>query len=419
MIQEAILASLIIDKWALEQAMPFLKSEYFDSKNRELFNVIQSIHGRHEPVDTITLCKRIGKSSWQISDVLKLTTTIASGVNIMAYVQQLKSDYVARQYSLLTGRPELTVDDPGQKISELIDSLRLLQEDHIIGGQRDFVDVVNDALNELTNETNSVGMIGIPTPSTTINRDTKGLRGGNLIVLAGRPSMGKTAFALSIVRSACESKMPVAYFSMEMSDISLTKRLICAYPDHETGAGIVSSYPLHIFDRGGQDIDYIKSNVRLLDDCKLVVIDYLGLMRLNSTISRREAIGEATRGLKAFAREMDIPVLLLSQLNRDVESRGGLLHRLSDLRESGDIEQDADQVFFITRPAFVGDEKSRDVTDMRVIIQKEKDRNGKAPRVFNLVSDDLVCKFYDESDLRYITEHKDYKPIRIESADPF
>ena len=206
--------------------------------------------------------------------------------------------------------------------------------------------------------------------------------------------MGKTAFALSVVKTACEAGYRVAYFSMEMMATELVKRLIRSYGDDEIGAGKISAYKLHIFDRGGVDLAFIRSSVRLIRDCHLAVIDYVGLMSVNTQVNRNEAIGEVSRGLKSFALEAEIPILLLSQLNRDSESRGSLRHRLSDIRESGNIEQDADKVFFITRPGILND----DMNDKAINIQKEKDRNGKSPVFYELVRDESFTNFYDKNE---------------------
>ena len=403
MIQRIILGSILLDNSIHDLVFPLLKPEYFKEKNRYLFELMQGFYQRGEPIDTITVFKKADKKKWTAHEIAVLTDGVAQTCNVLSYIQELKTDYVREQFNRLTGSEVPLSDDPGDRISSLIKTLTLLQEEQVIGTEQGITEILEQALKELYTEKNTIGMIGMPTPSGRINTETRGLRPGELIVIAGRPGMGKTAFALALVRVSCESGANVAYFSMEMRSTELAKRMIRAYTDYESGAGKISNWKIHLFDKGN-DIDYIRSNVRLLQDCQLVVVDYLGLMRVNPMVKRAEAIGEICHALKAFAMQMNIPVVLLAQLNRDSEGRNSTIHRLSDLRESGDIEQDADKVFFITRPGMVGEERMKNPDDRRVIIQKEKDRNGKAPKAYNLLTDDTFTNFYDESDISKGTE---------------
>lgn len=409
MIQRIILGSILLDNSIHDLVFPLLKAEYFTDKNRYLFELMQGFYKKSEPIDVITVFKKADKTKWTAHEIATLTNGIAQTCNILSYVQELKTDYVRDQFIKLTGTEIPLTDDPGEKISYLIKTLTSLQEEQVIGTDRDITEILEQALQELHTEKTTVGMIGIPTPSGKINNETRGLRRGELVILAGRPGMGKTAFALSMVRTACESGAKVAYFSMEMRSTELAKRMIRSFSDHEAGAGKISAWKIHLYDKGGINIDFIKSNVRLLKDCQMVVIDYLGLMKVNTRIKRAEALGEVCHELKSFAMESDIPIVLLCQLNRDSEGRNSSIHRLSDLRESGDIEQDADKVFFITRPGMLGDDKMKNIGDRRITIQKEKDRNGQAPRVFRLLTDDTFTNFYDESDISEGTqEYQNY-----------
>jgi replicative DNA helicase len=399
MIQRVILGSILLDYGIHDMVMPLLKPEYFDLKNRYLFEIMSECYRKSEPIDNITLYRKVGKNGkWTALEIAQLTNGIASTANILSYIQDLKTDYVRTQFNRLTGIEIDKMCDPGAEIAEMIGKLSKLQEEQVVGTERTITEIVDQALNEIFTEKKTIGMIGLPTPSGKLNNDSRGLRKGELIILAGRPGMGKTAFALSLVRTCCEAGAKVAYFSMEMRSTELAKRLIRSFTDFEAGAGKISNWKIHLFDRGGIDINFVRSNTRLLRDCQMIVIDYLGLMKVNERVKRAEAIGEVSRALKSFALEADIPVLLLCQLNRESEGRSSTVHRLSDLRESGDIEQDADKVFFITRPGMVGDDKMKDSTDRRIIIQKEKDRNGKAPVIYKLLTDETFTNFYDESE---------------------
>ena len=400
MIQKVVIGCLLLDYSVHDMVMPILKREYFEGKYQLLFDTIKALYSAGEPVDTITIFRKIGKSQVVTPlEIAQITSEIASAANIMTYIQELKNDYCRRSFTRLTGIFLDDTEDAGERISDMIKNLSQLQEDHTIAGNKNIVEVVSVALDELYKENKTHGMIGLPTMSGRINSDTRGLRPGELVIVAGRPGMGKTAFALSVVRSMCEHFDTVAYFSMEMRATELAKRMIKSFPNFDDGAGEISRYRLHLFDRGGIDIDYIRSNARLISGCKAVFIDYLGLMRVNTRVKRAEAIGEVTRALKAFAQDTDMTVVLLAQLNRDSEQRSTVLHKLSDLRESGDIEQDADKVFFITRPGMLGEQKMQNIEDRRVIIQKEKDRNGRAPVIFNMVSNENFTVFHDEADM--------------------
>ena len=403
MIQRIILGSILLDNSIHDLVFPLLKPEYFSDKNRYLFELMQGFYKRSEPIDAITVYKKADKKRWTAHEIATLTNGIAQTCNVLSYVQELKTDYVRDQFIHLTGIEVPITDDPGERISAMVKTLISLQEEQVIGTDRSITEILDQALQELYTEKTTIGMIGVPTPSGRINNETRGLRKGELVIIAGRPGMGKTAFALALVRTACESGVKVAYFSMEMRTTELAKRMIRSYSDYEAGAGKISTWPIHLYDHECT-IDFVKSNVRLLKDCQMVVIDYLGLMKVNNRIKRAEALGEVCHELKSFAMESEIPIVLLCQLNRDSEGRNSTIHRLSDLRESGDIEQDADKVFFITRPGMVGEERMKNPDDRRVIIQKEKDRNGKAPKAYNLLTDDTFTNFYDESDISKGTE---------------
>lgn len=400
--EEIILSCILNDRSIHDMVIPLLKPEYFTGKREGLMKLIRQMHTKMEPIDTYTLVQRIGVSNkvWGVPDLTALAGLVASTANVMAYVQALKYEYIRRTLSNKYGVliPEDT--DPTERLSELIADFGKLQEDGVISKSRSIVDIVEDALRDIESEKTSSGMVGIPTSLGVVNSDTKGLRGGELVIVAGRPGHGKTALALSWAKAACCRHKSVALFTLEMRDREVVKRMIRSFEDQADGAGEISHYALHVFDRGGIDVDFIRSNVRLLKWVDMVVVDYLGLMRMDGRKKRNEAIGDVTRSLKAFALELDIPVILVSQLNRDVEGRASWLHRLSDLRESGDIEQDADKVFFVNTPAKMDLQEikiNNEViqTDGLTVIQKLKDRNGNAPVFYKAKHKADFSEFYD------------------------
>lgn len=400
--EEVILSCILNDRSIHDMVIPLLKPDYFTGKREGLMKLIRQMHAKMEPIDTYTIIQRIGVSNkiWGVPDLTALAGLVASTANVMAYVQALKFEYIRRTLSNKYGVVIPEDADPTEKLSELVADFSRLQEDGVISKSRSIVDIVEDALRDIESEKTSSGMVGMPTSLGVINSDTKGLRGGELIIIAGRPGHGKTALALSWIKAACMRHKSVALFTLEMRDKEVVKRMIRSFDDLSDGAGEISQYRLHVFDRGGVDVDFIRSNVRLLKSVDMVVVDYLGLMRMDGRKKRNEAIGDTTRALKAFALELDIPVILVSQLNRDVEGRASWLHRLSDLRESGDIEQDADKVFFVNTPAKMELEEIRInnetiQTDGLTVIQKLKDRNGKAPVFFKAQHSENFTEFYD------------------------
>jgi len=396
-IQKIVLASLIIDNSIHDKVIPMLKAEYFTGKNGSLFAVIFSLYKLHLPIDQISILKRFDECvAWSKLEIIQLSDELSSSANVMYYIQLLKDEYIRRQMNHLWKIKTEPNEDPSDKLGEVYSKVKQLVEDAVIATSKPIVDICEKALNEIDIEKNTVGLLGVPTPLGKMNSDTRGWRHGELIIIAGRPGMGKTAFALDCARSACEYGKRVAYFSMEMKDTELVKRLMRGFEDSEFGAGEISKWDLHIFDRGGIDVGFVKSSVRILGGVDLVIIDYLGLMKMNGYKKKTEAIGEITGQLKAFSLDDDVPVMLLSQLNRNVESRSGWRHELSDLRESGDIEQDADKVIFISRPELCGvDDIEGTNTHNMAIIQKEKDRNGKPQVYFRSRVNETVTKFYD------------------------
>jgi len=238
---------------------------------------------------------------------------------------------------------------------------------------------------------------GVPSGFVDLDKKTAGLQPGDLIIVAGRPSMGKTAFALNIAQyAALEGKTGVAVFSLEMSKEQLVFRMLCSearvdqskvragyaaqrdYPKLAIAADRLSEAPIYIDDTPALSVLELRAKARRLKrereaNLGLVVVDYLQLMRGISSDSREQEISSISRSLKALAKELSLPVMALSQLNRQVESRGDKKPVMADLRESGAIEQDADVIMFLFRPV-VYDPKNADEHDAEVIIGKQ--RNG-------------------------------------------
>lgn len=393
--EKLLLACVLIDAGCHDQLIPELKPEYFNT-DREIAAKICEMYRKHKQIDTYTVCIELPEHR---SEILKLSNILASSANYPTYLGQVKDNYLRSQIHKFFGVQIGQSEDPYDYLAEKMSQLGQLQESVTPHIHRELTDIITDALEELYKSKTET--FGIPTPLTELNNVTNGWQPSDLIILAGRPSRGKTAFALANVRTCCEAGKRAAIFSLEMGDVQLMKRLIYSMGvGYDEAAGIISRWNLEIFEKGGIDISYIVSNCRLLKHDKgldFAVIDYLGLMRLPKAENRAYAIGEATRSLKALAKELKIPIMLLAQLNRDIEKRGNHLHQLSDLRESGDIEQDADQVIFVSRPIMDGatEDKEGNKTDYLTLIQIEKNRNGKAPVTIKARNNERVNHYED------------------------
>ncbi len=221
-------------------------------------------------------------------------------------------------------------------------------------------------------------LTGIPTGLTELDQITSGWQPGNLVVLAGRPSHGKTALSLFFLRQACEANRRVLFYTLEQTNDEVAERLILGGDgNHEEAANRISHWNLLLKDNGFADLNHIKTNARI-EKPELIVIDYLHLMKLPKAEYYRLELGEATKQLKMLAKELSCPIILLSQLNRDVTNRSNPKHSLSDLRDSGNIEQDADLVIFVYQPAKLGFKEIDGYSTTGItIVQVEKQRNGR------------------------------------------
>ena len=393
--EQLVISCILNDQSIHDIVIPELKPEYF-TVDRDIAQAIIALYKQGRAVDTYTLINALKP---RMSDLLMMSNLTASAANVLTYLATLKDDFLRREIKRWF-HVEIGNDiDPHEYLSTRIKDLGALQEDMTPSQHRPLVDIIEETLNELSRGRDA--MFGIPTPLTELNNVTNGWQPSDLIVLAGRPSRGKTAFALANVRSACEAGKRCVVFSLEMKDTQLMKRLIWSMgTSYDEAGGQISKWKLDIFERGGIDIQYIIGNSRLIKRLKgldMIVVDYLGLMRLPKAENRAYSIGEATRSLKALAKELNVPIILLAQLNREIEKRQTRKHELSDLRESGDIEQDADIVVFISRPVMDGiiEDKEGNSTEFMTIIQVEKNRNGKAPVMIKARNNERV-NFYSD-----------------------
>lgn len=384
-LERAILGALILEPYQLSDVTEIIEiSAFSDPNNGKIFSVMLSMLERGAKIDLYTLSQRPElKGGEMLRYLSELTNAVGSGVNLLDHARQL-ADIEARRRLCLFGY-ELAaraVSDPDgvsdwamTEITAITD--RVVRSDDITP----LSDVVRATLDDLERrqQARQAGeCIGIPTGLQRLDALTGGWRGGQLIVLAGRPAMGKSAIMLHFARAAAASGVPVCMFSLEMPAGQLAGRMLVGssginsvsfrtgdvgtddWRKLEQAGAKLSTMTVYLNDRANININTIRSQCKAMarrGKCGMVIIDYLQLLDTstrNASTTREREIAAASRSAKLLAKELNIPVILLSQLSRKIEERADKTPLLSDLRESGAIEQDADLVAFIDRPAMYG-----------------------------------------------------------------
>ena len=384
-LERAVLGALILEPDQLSDVTEIIEiSAFSDPNNGKIFSVMLSMLERGAKIDLYTLSQRPElKGGEMLRYLSELTNAVGSGVNLLDHARQL-ADIEARRRLCLFGY-ELAaraVSDPDgvsdwamTEITAITD--RVVRSDDITP----LSDVVRATLDDLERrqQARQAGeCIGIPTGLQRLDALTGGWRGGQLIVLAGRPAMGKSAIMLHFARAAAASGVPVCMFSLEMPAGQLAGRMLVGssginsvsfrtgdvgtddWRKLEQAGAKLSTMAVYLNDRANININTIRSQCKAMarrGKCGMVIIDYLQLLDTstrNASTTREREIAAASRSAKLLAKELNIPVILLSQLSRKIEERADKTPLLSDLRESGAIEQDADLVAFIDRPAMYG-----------------------------------------------------------------
>ena len=417
-IEEAVLGAMIIEPVCIDLVNEILPSvAFYKDSNRIICEAIYSLKKSGNPIDLLTVIEEL-KRIKKLDEIggpyhlTQLTNTIAGSYHVEYHARIVLEKYLSREVirlsyeSLKNGFDErMSVDD---LITENQKELTRLIEMVAGNNNRSLIDIISQSLDEIHKaKENPEKAFGVPTPIMELNDVTGGWQKGDLIILAGRPSRGKTAFALANIRSACEAGKSAIVFSIEMKDTQLMKRLIWSFGfDPDEAGGIVSRWNLDIDEKTNIGVPYIINNCRAIKRMKgldFVVIDYLGLMDLPKGDNRAYQIGDITRALKNMAKELDVPVLLLCQLSREIEKRGNKKHELSDLRDSGNIEQDADIVLFISRPFLDGTlyDKNDESTEFLTVLEIAKNRNGKCPVTIKARHNEQVNYYTDWSTQEY------------------
>ena len=412
--ERLVLGALMVDKDAFTVVSEILRPEtFYEPRNQKVFAAIQTLSINENPVDIVTVTEQL-KRDGTLEEVggqmyvYDLTAHVASSAHVEYHSRILAQKYLARQLITFSSQIETLAFDEGNDIElvmqEAEGKLFELSQKNMRQDYTQIDPVVKSALDIMQRAaSNAGGLTGVSSGYTKLDDMTSGWQKSDLVILAGRPAMGKTSFALSIAKNvAVDNRVPTAFFSLEMSNIQLVNRLIsntCEIDSKKVMTGQLDDAewrrldtnirklegaPLYLDDTPGLSIFELRTKARRLvreKKVEIIMIDYLQLMNANGMRfgNRQEEVSTISRSLKSLAKELDIPIIALSQLNRSVEQRdneGGKRPQLSDLRESGAIEQDADMVLFVHRPEYYHiyhDENGNDLRGMaQIIIAKHR-----------------------------------------------
>jgi len=412
-LEAAVLGALMIEKDAVLEVLDLLKGEsFYHDAHRKIYEAIVHLSVALKPIDMLTVTEELRKNG-KLEEVggaffiSQLTSRVASATHIKFHARIVAQKYIQRELIRVSSEIQYRAYDESMDVEDLLDfsekELFNISTGNIKKEMSRIDDVLKEAILQMEEASKREdGLSGVPCGFTGLDRVTSGWQRSDMIVIAARPSMGKTAFVLSMMRNiAVDYNQSVALFSLEMSSVQLVNRLIVG----ETGIGSdkiktgrlsheewkqfeakiknLSAAPLYIDDTPGISIFELRAKARrlkMLYDVQLIVIDYLQLMSGGGdSQSREQEVSMISRGLKGIAKELNIPIIALSQLNRAVEMRAGDKRpQVSDLRESGAIEQDADIIIFIHRPERFGitEDEQGNSTKGKAEIIIAKHRNG-------------------------------------------
>ncbi len=405
--EKAVLGAMMLSEEAIGVAIEHIGSFYFyETSHQKIFEAVKDLYASRKNVDLITLSdylknKSLLESIGGVTYLTQLADFVPSAANAQFYVDIVKEKGIQRQ--LIKNATEIIsksygsdvhIDDLLDEAERLIFEIAAAKQKQQAVALKDIIHTTIETIDQLYQRKESI--TGVPTGFSDFDRMTSGLQKSDLIIIAGRPSMGKSALAASIAEYACvEKNVPMAIFSLEMSKEQLVQRLLCSqarvdahkvrtgflspaeWPMLTKAAGKLSNVPMFIDDTPAISVLELRAKARRLKaahNVGLIIVDYLQLMQASvQTESRQQEISEISRSLKALARELNVPLVAISQLSRAVESRQDHRPQLSDLRESGAIEQDADVVVLLMREEYYNPtEENRGIAE--AIIAKQ--RNG-------------------------------------------
>ena len=466
-LEASVIGALMIEKEAFSSVTDLLRPEsFYSDQHRHIFEAVQALSAKDAPIDVLSVAEQLKQSGKleQAGGVIylsDLTRRVASAAHIRYHAQIIAQKATARDLITAACQIEEKGYDETQDVDELVEEATAkIFEISQRAQNRDVTHiypVITEAFDRMHKASENEGNIsGIPSGFTELDKITSGWQKSDLVIIAARPAMGKTAFVLSMAKNiAVDFNIPVAIFSLEMSNVQLVNRLImnvceiegnkirngrlskAEWDKLDNTIGVLQNAPIYVDDTPGLSVFELQSKARKLvkeHKIQLIIIDYLQLMNANgmSFGSREQEVSIISRNLKGLAKELDIPVIALSQLSRAVEKRDssnsnvdGKKPLLSDLRESGAIEQDADMVCFIHRPEYYklyDDGNGKDLRGLGQIIVA-KHRNGATDEIW-LRFIGKYTRFQNEdtafdddlySDVQYETKRSKLNSMPLES----
>ncbi len=428
--EQSVLGAILLENESISAAIENLHADdFYKDSHKKIFVAMLDLYERNEPIDLITLTEQLNKRE-QIKDIggasylSSIVSMVPTSANAAYHAKIVQEKAILR--NLRTPATEIVAQgyDTEQDVHELLDkaeskifsiSEKMVRQSyvhirHVVKDTIELVDRLFDKKEHIT---------GLPTGFVDLDEATTGFHPGDLVVVGARPGMGKTAFCLNVITNAAiESKIPIAIFSLEMTKEQIVLRMLCSegevdskalrsgyhskedYRKLVNAAGRLADAPIYIDDAFNSILD-IRAKARRLKaehGLGLIVIDYLQLMSgTNAFAAREQVISDISRSLKALAKDLSIPVIVISQLNRSCETRGGDKKPLiADLRESGAIEQDADTILFLYRADYYNDIKDAEEGVAELIIAKQRSGPTKTIRLTFI---DKYTKFKNYTDI--------------------
>lgn len=417
-VERATIGAMLMEKSAIYEVIDFLKPEmFYDDFHASVYRAILNVEA-HSEVDLITISEELRKENENINlmRLVDLTDDLASASHVETHARIVYQDYMRRELMLLCAKTLAEANDMSIDVADLIDNhitgIDSISNKTDMGDTQSISAVARDsyhAYQERAEKARQGEPTGIHTGLKKLDKELHGLQKGAVYILAARPAMGKTAFMLNIARKTARHGNHVVIFSLEMTNRSLADRMVIAESginasDFRAGKlsqeefvmmaeaqESISLLPIKVNDSSSMSVQRIKAESKKLkrkDMCDLIMIDYLQLIdtQAKGGRSRNDEVAALSRSVKIMAKDLDVPVVLLSQLSRDVEKRGDKIPMLSDLRDSGAIEQDADGVLFIHREAYYDIEADKN----KAVIRIAKSREGRTGDIEFFVNENIT-----------------------------
>ena len=405
--EQAVLGSMLTSKEAVSKALQWVSAgQFYKDAHVRIFSCMVNLFEKGEPIDAISVVDRLKKKKDLESVggayyITGLAESVPTTANVEYYAKIVLEKHTLRRLIQVSHEVSKEAFEDAQDVDDILDSAESaifnISEKRLRGGFEHIDPILQNTFEELDKIATNPGIVtGVPSGLMDLDAITSGFHSGELIIVAGRPGMGKTALALTMGRNtAVMDKTGVGIFSLEMANHQLAMRLLCAegrvdshlvrtgklpksqWKNLSIAVGQLAEAPIYLDDTAAMSVLEVRAKARRLKaehDVGLLIVDYIQLMTgPKGAESRQQEISQISRSLKALAKEIEVPVIGLSQLSRAVESRSDRRPQLSDLRESGAIEQDADVVIFLYRP-WVYSQEEDDRGKATIIVAKQ--RNG-------------------------------------------